>query len=106
MMDQVRATLARFGVVMDTYFSERSLVSRGDVESALAKLDAGGHTYRHEGALWLRTTKFGKEKDRVLIRTEGNPNYLMPDIAYPWDKLERGFGRLIDMLGADPHGYV
>ncbi len=106
MIDQVRGTLRRFGVEMDTWFSERSLVARGDVESALAKLDAGGHTYRHEGALWLRTTTFGDDKDRVLIRSDGEPTYLMPDIAYHWDKLERGFGRLIDVLGADHHGYV
>jgi arginyl-tRNA synthetase len=106
MMDQVRVTLGRFGVVMDTYFSERSLVERGDAESALAKLDAVGHTYRHEGALWLRTTEFGDDKDRVLIRSDGEPTYLMPDIAYHWDKLDRGFGRLIDVLGADHHGYV
>ncbi len=106
MIDQVRATLHRFGVDMDTWFSERSLVDRGDAEAALAKLDAGGHTYRHEGALWLRTTSFGDDKDRVLIRSDGEPTYLMPDIAYHWDKLERGFGRLIDVLGADHHGYV
>jgi arginyl-tRNA synthetase len=106
MIGQVRATLARFGVEMDTWFSERSLVDRGDVESSLAKLDAGGHTYLHEGALWLRTTEFGDDKDRVLIRSDGEPTYLMPDIAYHWDKLERGFGRLIDVLGADHHGYV
>ncbi|HEY0277723.1 MAG TPA: arginine--tRNA ligase [Solirubrobacterales bacterium] len=106
MMEQVRGTLGRFGVVMDTYFSERSLVEKGDAESALARLDAGGHTYRHEGALWLRTTEFGDDKDRVLIRSDGEPTYLMPDIAYHWDKLERGFGRLIDVLGADHHGYV
>lgn len=106
MMEQVRETLGRFGVVMDTYFSERSLVEKGDAESALARLDVGGHTYRHEGALWLRTTEFGDDKDRVLIRSDGEPTYLMPDIAYHWDKLERGFGRLIDVLGADHHGYV
>jgi arginyl-tRNA synthetase len=106
MIGQVRATLGRFGVEMDTWFSERSLVDRGDVESALAKLDAGGHTYRSDGALWLRTTTFGDDKDRVLIRSDGEPTYLMPDIAYHWDKLERGFGRLIDVLGADHHGYI
>ena len=106
MIEQVRETLRRFGVVMDTWFSERSLVDRGDAEAALVKLDAGGHTYRHEGALWLRTTDFGDDKDRVLIRSDGEPTYLMPDIAYHWDKLERGFVRLIDVLGADHHGYV
>jgi arginyl-tRNA synthetase len=106
MIDQVRATLARFGVVMDTWFSERSLVEKGDAEAALAKLGEGGHTYEHDGALWLRTTDFGDDKDRVLIRSDGEPTYLMPDIAYHWDKLDRGFGRLIDVLGADHHGYV
>ncbi len=106
MIDAVRATLSRFGVEMDTWFSERSLVERGDVDAALAKLDAGGHTYQHEGALWLRTTDFGDDKDRVLIRSDGEPTYLMPDIAYHWDKLERGFDRLINVLGADHHGYV
>ncbi len=106
MIEQVRETLGRFGVVMDTWFSERTLVEKGDAEAALAKLDAGGHTYRHEGALWLRTTEFGDDKDRVLIRSDGEPTYLMPDIAYHWDKLDRGFERLIDVLGADHHGYV
>jgi arginyl-tRNA synthetase len=106
MIDAVRASLARFGVEMDTWFSERSLYERGEVESALAKLDVGGHTYRTDGALWLRTTRFGDDKDRVLVRSDGEPTYLMPDIAYHWDKLERGFGRLIDVLGADHHGYI
>jgi arginyl-tRNA synthetase len=106
MIEAVRATLSRFGVEMDTWFSERSLYTRGDVESALAKLDAGGYSYRTDGALWLRTTRFGDDKDRVLIRSDGEPTYLMPDISYHWDKLERGFGRLIDVLGADHHGYV
>jgi arginyl-tRNA synthetase len=106
MIAQVRESLSRFGVEMDVWFSERSLVERGDAESALAKLDAGGHTYKHEDALWLRTTTFGDDKDRVLIRSDGEPTYLMPDIAYHWDKLERGYGRLIDVLGADHHGYI
>src|SRR6202000_1924891 len=87
MMEQVRETLGRFGVVMDTYFSERSLVEKGDAESALARLDAGGHTYRHEGALWLRTTEFGDDKDRGLIRSDGEPTSLMPELRLPWGKL-------------------
>ena len=105
-MEGVRATLERFGVRYDTWFSERSLYERGEVESALADLDGGGHTYRHEEALWLRTTEFGDDKDRVLIRSNGEPTYLAADVAYHWDKLQRGFGRLIDVLGADHHGYV
>jgi arginyl-tRNA synthetase len=102
----VRATLGRFGVEFDTWFSERSLYERGEVEAALADLDGGGHTYRHEGALWLRTTAFGDDKDRVLIRANGEPTYLAADVAYHWDKLQRGFERLVDVLGADHHGYV
>jgi arginyl-tRNA synthetase len=106
MLDAVRGTLERFGVSYDTWFSERDLYERGEVESALADLDQGGHTYRHEEALWLRTTAFGDDKDRVLIRANGEPTYLAADVAYHWDKLQRGFGRLIDVLGADHHGYV
>ena len=71
-----------------------------------AELEKRGHTYRHEDALWLRTTDFGDDKDRVLIRSNGEATYLTPDIAYHWDKLQRGFERLIDVLGADHHGYV
>ncbi|HEU4462810.1 MAG TPA: arginine--tRNA ligase [Solirubrobacterales bacterium] len=106
MLEEVQATLERFRVTFDTWFSERSLYSRGEVELALKALDEGGHTYRHEEALWLRTTTFGDDKDRVLIRANGEPTYLAADVAYHWDKLERGFGRLIDVLGADHHGYV
>jgi arginyl-tRNA synthetase len=106
MLEEVRGTLERFGVRFDTWFSERDLYQRGEVESALADLDKRGHTYRHEDALWLRTTDFGDDKDRVLIRANGEPTYLAADVAYHWDKLQRGFGRLIDVLGADHHGYV
>ena len=106
MLEEVGATLARFGVAIDIWFSERSLYERGEVESALAQLDKEGHTYRHEDALWLRSTTFGDDKDRVLIKSEGEPTYLAADVAYHWDKLERGFERLIDVLGADHHGYV
>ena len=105
-LEQVRSTLDRFGVRFDTWFSERDLYSRGEVDAALAQLDEAGHTYRHEEALWLRTTTFGDDKDRVLIRANGEPTYLAADVAYHWDKLERGFGRLINILGAAHHGYV
>jgi arginyl-tRNA synthetase len=105
-LESVRATLDRFGVRFDTWFSERDLYSRGEVEAALAQLDEQGHTYRSDDALWLRTTSFGDDKDRVLIRANGEPTYLAADVAYHWDKLERGFERLIDVLGADHHGYV
>ena len=105
-LERVRSTLDRFGVRFDTWFSERDLYRRGEVEEALARLEQGGHSYHSEGALWLRTTDFGDDKDRVLIRANGEPTYLAADVAYHWDKLERGFGRLIDVLGADHHGYA
>jgi arginyl-tRNA synthetase len=105
-LEGVRATLERFGVRFDNWFSERDLYSRGEVDAALAQLKREGHSYRSDDALWLRTTTFGDDKDRVLIRANGEPTYLAADVAYHWDKLERGFGRLIDILGADHHGYV
>jgi arginyl-tRNA synthetase len=105
-LDGVRATLERFGVEFDTWFHERDLYARGEVDQALAELERREHTYRSEDALWLRTTEFGDDKDRVLIRSSGEPTYLTADIAYHWDKLQRGFERLIDVLGADHHGYV
>ena len=106
MLEEVRATLERFGVAIDVWTSEQTLYERGEVETALAKLEKGGHTYRSEEALWLRTTTFGDDKDRVLVRANGEPTYLAADVAYHWDKLERGFDRLVDVLGADHHGYV
>jgi arginyl-tRNA synthetase len=106
MLDGMRETLARFGVSFDNFFSERSLYEKGEVDAALADLEQRGHTYRSEDALWLRTTAFGDDKDRVLIRSNGEATYFLPDIAYHWDKLQRGFDRLIDVLGADHHGYV
>ncbi len=105
-LTQVRATLTRFGVGFDNWASERELYAKGEVEAALARLEQGGHSYKSDGALWLRTTDFGDDKDRVLIRANGEPTYLAADVAYHWDKLERGFGHLIDVLGADHHGYA
>jgi arginyl-tRNA synthetase len=105
-LGEVEETLERFGVVFDTWFSERELYQRGEVDAALADLDQRGHSYRHEDALWLRTTDFGDDKDRVLIRANGEPTYLAADVAYHWDKIQRGFDRLINVLGADHHGYV
>jgi arginyl-tRNA synthetase len=105
-LDGVRDTLDRFRVHFDNWFSERDLYVRGEVDAALSRLEEGGHTYRSEEALWLRTTDFGDDKDRVLIRATGEHTYLAADVAYHWDKLERGFGRMIDVLGADHHGYA
>ena len=106
MLEEVRGTLERFGVRFDNWFSERSVYAKGEVDEVLAELEKRGHTYRSEDALWLRTTDFGDDKDRVLIRSNGEATYLTPDIAYHWDKLQRGFDRLINVLGADHHGYV
>ncbi len=99
-------TLRRYGVVFDTWSSERSLHESGAVEHALEQAREGGHVYESEGATWLRTTTFGDDKDRVLIRSDGDPTYLLSDMAYHREKLERGSDRLIDVVGADHHGYV
>jgi arginyl-tRNA synthetase len=105
-LEGVRGTLDRFGVEFDSWFSERDLYATGAVDSALAKLEERGHTYRSDGALWLRSTEFGDDKDRVLVRAGGEPTYLAADVAYHRDKLERGFDHLINVLGADHHGYA
>ena len=106
MLEEIRRTLDRFGVSFDNWFSERSVYAKGEVDEALAELEKRGHTYRHDDALWLRSTEFGDDKDRVLLRSNGEATYLTPDIAYHWDKLQRGFERLVDVWGADHHGYV
>jgi len=106
MIERVRQTLEAFGVRFESWFSERSLHESGAIEAALERLRDAGHTYESEGALWLRTTEFGDDKDRVLLRSGGEPTYLAADVAYHRNKLERGFERLIDVLGADHHGHV
>ena len=94
------------GVEFDTWSSERELYESGAVEKVLADLRESGHVYESEGATWLRTTEFGDDKDRVLIRSEGDSTYYLADIAYHRQKLERSGGRLLDVLGADHHGYM
>jgi arginyl-tRNA synthetase len=111
MIARVKASLAAFGVEFDTWFSEKSLHEPGpggvsQVEHAFHVLAEQGRTYRHEGALWLRTTEFGDEKDRVLERSSGEHTYFASDIAYHQDKRERGYNLLIDLWGADHHGYM
>jgi arginyl-tRNA synthetase len=108
MLARIQATLARFGVRHDRVFSERSLYEGepSAVQRAFAALEGSGHTYRSEGALWLRTTTFGDDKDRVLERANGEPTYFASDCAYLLDKQARGFERQIDVFGADHHGYV
>jgi arginyl-tRNA synthetase len=104
-VEAIKETLRRFNVVYDTWSSERALHESGAVERALQQARESGHVYESEGATWLRTTDFGDDKDRVLIRSEGDATYFLSDIAYHRDKLERGADRLINVLGADHHGY-
>jgi arginyl-tRNA synthetase len=106
MRSAIAATLERFGVEFDTWSSERSVYESGAMEAAIEELRRRGHAYDSEGAVWLRTTEFGDDKDRVLIRSDGTPTYFGPDVAYHRAKFERGFERAIDVLGADHHGYV
>ena len=105
-LDDIRQDLEEFGVVYDRWYSERSLTESGAVERALTRLKASGHAYEKDGALWFRATDFGDEKDRVLVRDNGQTTYFASDIAYHMDKLERGYTRVIDVWGADHHGYV
>jgi arginyl-tRNA synthetase len=101
----VADTLDRMGVHFDTWFSERSMVESGAIEATLEDLRSRGYVYDADGAVWLRTTDFGDDKDRVLVKSDGEPTYVLPDIAYHRDKFARGFGLLIDVWGADHHGY-
>ncbi len=106
MRERIEQTLLDFGVTFDTWSSERALRDAGAVERALDRLRERGHVYDHDGATWLRTTDFVDDKDRVLVRKDGEPTYFAPDIAYHLDKLERNWEHLINVLGADHHGYV
>ncbi|HEX8645836.1 MAG TPA: arginine--tRNA ligase [Thermoleophilaceae bacterium] len=106
MVEQVRATLHRFRVDFDRFFHESALHEEGKVEHALELLEERGHVYRHEDAVWLRTTDFGDDKDRVLRRGTGEWTYFAADIAYHLDKRERGVDRAVNLWGADHHGYV
>ncbi|HEY2436528.1 MAG TPA: arginine--tRNA ligase [Solirubrobacteraceae bacterium] len=108
LLAQIKATLERYGVRYDTFFSERQLHtgSPSPLDRALEMLQEAGHLYRSEGALWLRTTTFGDDKDRVVVRSNGEPTYFAADLAYMLNKRERGFERLLYPLGADHHVYV
>ncbi|GIJ48876.1 arginine--tRNA ligase [Virgisporangium aliadipatigenens] len=106
MLAEMRASLERFGVHFDVWFSERDLHNGGAVEHALEELRKQGHVFDHEGAVWLRTTDFGDDKDRVLIRSNGEKTYFAADCAYYINKRERGFDRCVYLLGADHHGYI
>jgi arginyl-tRNA synthetase len=101
-----RNDLMEFGVVFDTWFSEQSLFDSGAVASAVQLLEQGNHLYQQDGAKWFRSTDFGDEKDRVVQRENGQFTYFASDIAYHLNKFQRGFERVIDVWGADHHGYI
>jgi arginyl-tRNA synthetase len=106
MVDAMRRTLERYRVTYDVFFYESELHRAGGVQRAIDVLRERGHIYESEGATWLRTSAFGDDKDRVLLRTGGENTYFAADIAYHWDKHERGYERMINVLGADHHGYI
>ncbi|HLS03993.1 MAG TPA: arginine--tRNA ligase [Actinomycetales bacterium] len=106
MFEEIKQSLADFGVEFDVYFHEESLHADGAVERSIARLRELGHVYDQDGAVWLATTKFGDDKDRVIIKSDGDAAYMAGDIAYYLNKRERGFDRNLIMLGADHHGYV
>jgi arginyl-tRNA synthetase len=105
-LGDIREDLREFGVTFDCWFSERSLSDDGAVERAIDALRKGGHAYLKDGALWFKSTDYGDEKDRVMIRENGVKTYFASDIAYVFNKLERGFDHLLYIWGADHHGYI
>ena len=106
MFTHIRKSLEEFGVHFDVYFHENSLYESGAVQKAIQRLQSLGHMYESEGALWLRSSDFGDDRDRVVLKSDGEAAYIAGDIAYYLDKRERGFDRCLYMLGADHHGYV
>ncbi|MBL3599530.1 MAG: arginine--tRNA ligase [gamma proteobacterium endosymbiont of Lamellibrachia anaximandri] len=105
-LDDIRDDLSLFGVDFEEWYSERTLMESGEVNKMIERLRKSDHVYEEGGALWFRSTAFGDEKDRVVVRDNGQTTYFASDIAYHMDKLERGFDRVIDIWGADHHGYV
>ncbi|MEY4944441.1 MAG: hypothetical protein RL384_385 [Actinomycetota bacterium] len=106
MFQQIRESLHEFGVDFDVYFHENSLYESKAVERSIERLREMGHIFEEDGAIWLRSTTFGDDRDRVIIKSDGDAAYIAGDIAYYQDKRSRGFDRCIYMLGADHHGYV
>jgi arginyl-tRNA synthetase len=106
MFAEIKQTLHDFGVDFDVYFHENSLYESGAVDHAVARLRELGHIFEADGAVWLRTTQFGDDKDRVIIKSDGQAAYIAGDLAYYLNKRERGFDRVVIMLGADHHGYI
>ncbi|NVK43454.1 MAG: arginine--tRNA ligase [Oceanospirillaceae bacterium] len=105
-LGDIRDDLSGFGIAYQEWFSERSLTTSGDVESALQKLQDKGYLYEEDGNLWFRSTDFGDDKDRVVRRANGQTTYFASDIAYHMNKFERGFDRVVNIWGADHHGYI
>ena len=105
-LGDIKDDLTEFGVTFERWFSERSLADNGSIDRALAALERAGHSYHKDGATWFRSTAFGDEKDRVMVRENGVKTYFASDIAYIFDKLERGYDHLLYVWGADHHGYI
>ena len=105
-LDKLKSDLKEYRVEFDVWTSEQDIRNRGLVEKALSTLKEKGYTYEQDGALYLRTSDLGDDKDRVLIKSDGSYTYFTPDIAYHLDKLDRGFDELVDLFGADHHGYI
>jgi len=105
-LTDIKQDMAEFGAVPDEWFSEQALMDSGAVQHALDKVAEHGNTYEKDGAIWFRATDYGDEKDRVVVRDNGRTTYFASDIAYHLHKRERGFDKLVDILGADHHGYV
>ena len=106
MLEEIQADLDRFRVHFDVWYSEKELMESGKLQKTLDALRSCGHIYEHEGALWIRTTSFGDDKDRVVRKQDGSYTYFATDIAYHLDKWERGFTKAINIWGADHHGYI
>ncbi|PCF87821.1 arginine--tRNA ligase [Staphylococcus intermedius] len=105
-MAKLKQDLADFNIHFDNWFSETSLYEKGEIQAVLDRMKENGYTYEKDGATWLRTTDFKDDKDRVLIKQDGTYTYFLPDIAYHYDKFQRGNDKLINLFGADHHGYI
>lgn len=106
LLNIIKTDLSNFGVTFDVWTSEKSIRAKGRIEESLKILDEKGLVYKKDNATWIKTTVYGDDKDRVLIKTDGSYTYLVPDIAYHLDKFDRGFDYLVDVFGADHHSYV
>jgi len=105
-LEEIKTELEEFGVHFDNWYSQKKHITLSEIESALAVLRKGGYIYEEDGAVWFQATQFGDDKDRVIIKSDKQPTYLCPDIAYHKMKFERGFDRLVNIWGPDHHGYI